>query len=496
MPYNTGAGGTEKPNILIIMTDQHRHDLMSCAGRDEVPTPNLDKIASAGVRFENAYCPYPVCMASRSSLLTGLYAHRTGAVNNHDRLDWRFRTMAHHFNSYGYLTGLIGKMHFNDACKHGFAYYMSINDWLMYLGPKVQYYADEIANHPLAPIFFKTIQDDGAGFPDMGGLWDNGSPWVGRVNRYDFKSMASKLEADDHLDMFVARESVKFMERFNGQPFFLMASFMKPHTPFYPPKKYTERYPAGAMVLPPIGDISQYPGNTRKKIENFQSCGDEMLKAARAGYYGNLAFVDDCIGYLYAGLEKLGLLENTLVVYTSDHGEMDGDHGLYQKFCLYEPSVKVPLIISRPGHLPAGKVSHALIEQIGLFPTVAALSGTPVEETTVVADFPGAPPRMDGKSFADIVANPSTPGPEAVFSEYNIKARYSQYMVRTRRHKYICNQDLADELYDMEKDPGENANLIGESGMQTVIDEMKKRLKDWYAIEKNPLRDCRNTWLI
>jgi len=111
---------SEKPNVLIIMTDQHRADLMTCAGRDLVATPNIDRIASRGVRFNNAYCPYPVCVASRMALLTGLYSHSTGAITNKDQLDWRYRTVAHHFTDNGYLTGLIGKMHFVDAHNHGF----------------------------------------------------------------------------------------------------------------------------------------------------------------------------------------------------------------------------------------------------------------------------------------------------------------------------------------------------------------------------------------
>lgn len=108
---------TSKPNIVIIMTDQHRADLMTCADSDLVPTPNMDRIASRGVRFQNAYCPYPVCVASRMSLLTGLYSHSTGAIDNTDQLDWRYRTMANHFSENGYLTALIGKMHFNNAHK-------------------------------------------------------------------------------------------------------------------------------------------------------------------------------------------------------------------------------------------------------------------------------------------------------------------------------------------------------------------------------------------
>jgi len=110
---------SDKPNVLVIMTDQHRADLMTCAGRDLVPTPNIDLIASHGVRFTNAYCPYPVCVASRMALLTGLYSHSTGAITNQDRLDWRYRTIANHFAENGYLTALMGKMHFVDAHNHG-----------------------------------------------------------------------------------------------------------------------------------------------------------------------------------------------------------------------------------------------------------------------------------------------------------------------------------------------------------------------------------------
>ena len=117
-------------------------------------------------------------------MLTGLYAHTTGAINNSDLLDWRYKTIAHHLSENGYLTGLIGKMHFNDANNHGFQYYLSINDWLMYLGPKVKQYANEIANHPLDTHFFDTMIDDGAGFPDVANLWNKDSPWVNNVQQF------------------------------------------------------------------------------------------------------------------------------------------------------------------------------------------------------------------------------------------------------------------------------------------------------------------------
>jgi choline-sulfatase len=492
------AGGTDrgansapahdKPNVLFIMTDQHRADLMTCAGRDLVPTPNMDRIAARGVRFSHAYCPYPVCLASRSSLLTGLYAHHTGAINNSDRLDWRFRTVAHHFADAGYLAALIGKMHFNDAHKHGFEYYLSINDWLMYLGPKVQHYANEIASHQLTDNFFRTVVDDGAGFPDVADLWDGPSPWAGHVERYPFDGVASQLEPEDHLDMFIARESCKFMQRYRDQPFFLVASFMKPHTPFFPPRPWAEMYPIEEMTLPPIGEVEGYPAHIQQRIQRIQSVDEQRLRAQRAGYLGNLAFVDTCVGYVCDALERLGLEENTIVVYTSDHGEMLGDHGLYQKFCLFEPAVRVPLIVSYPREVPTGKVASALTEYMGLYPTLAELAGlAPPTETTVV-DMPHASRRLDAVSFADVVRDPDLEGPPAVYSEYNLRASDPRYMIRTRRYKYILNQGTMDELYDVETDPGEYVNRIDDPALHAVQGELRECLLTWYDPESNPYR--------
>ncbi|MBN2308241.1 MAG: sulfatase-like hydrolase/transferase [Candidatus Hydrogenedentes bacterium] len=487
------ATRSKRPNVLIIMTDQHRADLMTCEGRDLVPTPNMDRIASRGVRFTNAYCPYPVCVASRAAMLTGLYAHSTGAINNSDRLDWRFRTMANHFAAQGYLTGLIGKMHFNDAHNHGFEYYLSIDDWLMYLGPKARHYANEVANHPLSPGFFETVIDDGAGLPDVADLWDGPSPWAGAVERFDFRSVVSGLDTEDHLDMFLARESAKFLRRYADQPFFLVTSFMKPHTPFYPPREWAEKYTINEMELPPVGDISGYPKHIQNRIHVFQDQGEACLRAARAGYLGNLAFVDTCVGLVYRELEALGLAEDTIVVYTSDHGEMDGDHGLFQKFCMFEPSVRVPLIVSRPGTLPEAAVAEALTELIGLYPTLAELAGCEPPGATTLVEVPGAPASIDASSFAPVVRDPALEGPPAVFSEHNLRGAIAEYMVRTKRYKYVHNQGATHELYDEQADPGERRNLIAEPAMKPVADELRARLSAWYEPASNPWGSQRAT---
>ncbi|MCL2660494.1 MAG: sulfatase-like hydrolase/transferase, partial [Acidobacteriaceae bacterium] len=347
--------------MLIIMTDQHRSNYMGAAGWTMVPTPNIDRIATRGVRFPNAICPYPVCAASRMSLLTGKYAHTTGVIDNTDLLAWNEPTMASHFAEHGYHTGLIGKMHFNDGHKHGFQYFLGFNDWMMYLGPKVPAFANMIANNTF-PVFFETVNDDGAGLPELPGVWGSKKPWAGHVKPIGFSSPFEDTE--DEFDSFVARETCRFLERYKGDdaPFLLVSSFLRPHPPLHPPKEWAERYPVESMKMPDPGDGSSYPRWIQDRIASYVALGKDRLLSHRAGYLGNLGFVDGCIGRVYQTLERLGLDKNTIVIYTADHGEMEGDHGLLDKFCLFNPSVGVPLIVSYPGNLPEGKVSDALVE--------------------------------------------------------------------------------------------------------------------------------------
>jgi len=483
-----------KPNVLIIIADQHRSDYIGCAnlpdwnGNQPVPTPNIDKIAGRGVRFTNAYCPYPVCLASRSSMLTGLYAHTTGADTNQDVLDRRYRTMAHHFAANGYYTGLVGKMHFNDACKHGFEYYMSINDWLMYLGPKAQHYANEIASHQLSKNFYDSVDDDGAGFPDVRNVWlDGKSPWRGHVTAIPPERFGSALSEEDQMDSFIARESSKFIQNNDNQPFFLVASFMKPHTPFHPPERFAKMYPIEDIALKEPGDISGYPKCVRDTSSSYSSIPELNRKSAKAGYFGNLAFVDGCIGQLYDALERSGMLENTIVVYTSDHGEMDGDHGMYQKFCMFDPSVKTPLIISRPGYIGEGVVSDRLINQIGLYPTLAELTETGPVNAAPLANMDDPPVALDAVSFADKVHDPNAKDnvSDDVYVEYRIRSGgQGQYMVRDARYKYVYLQTGEEMLFDLDDDPGEMKNLAMH-GHDDIKKSLQKRLLKYNEIDFN-----------
>ena len=463
----------KQPNVLVLMSDQHRPDLMSCAGNNLVPTPNIDRIARRGVRFEHAYCPYPVCAPSRMSFLTGRFPHNHGVVTNNQHLDWNTRTMAHHFGERGYQTGLIGKMHFANPHGYGFEYRLSINDWLMSLGPKVEDYADEIASDP-AFAMFDRVTDSGSGLPILPDLWSRGSPWSGHVGAKN--QLASRLAAEEHLDSFVARESCRFMRSCQQQslPFFLVAGFMKPHAPFYPPPGWAERYDPDTIGLRTVGDTSSFPQYIQDRIERYKRLGEARLRFRRAGYLGNLAFLDSCIGTVYDCLEELGLIDNTIVIYTSDHGEMDGQHGLYQKFFFFEPSVGVPLIISYPGEIAIG-TTKGLVSQMGVYPTlIDLLEG---------ARLAGA----DADSFLPLLRHPGTSGPDAVFAEYGLSWA-PRYMVRTARHKYILNEGELHELYDLENDPTESRNRVQDPAYRRERELLHERLTAWYDPADNPFR--------
>ncbi len=467
-----------RPNVLFLYSDQHRLDYLSCCHDSPVPTPQIDRIAARGIRFSRAVCPYPVCAASRMSLLTGRYAHTTGVINNTDRLAWNARTVAHHFADAGYHTALIGKMHFNDAHTHGFQFMTGFNDWFQYLGPKMQHFANEIGSHPNAPQFFESMNDDGSGLPELPDIWDGKSPWVGKVERLPW--VGSQLAEEDCFDMFVARESCRFLRQNKDDeaPFFLVAGFLRPHPPMHPPMSYARKYPLSERKLTGAVDLSNYPQHVQRRIQRREVLGDERNRAFEAGYLGNLEFLDHCVGVVYRQLEELGLLENTIVVYTSDHGDMMGQNGLYQKFCLYDGSVGVPLIISQPGVLPQNQVSTAQTEYLGLYPTLTELAGLP------------APSNVEGSSFAALARNPELSGPESAFAEYNLRTRNDCYMARTAKWKYIYNHGDIEELYNLEADPLESRNLLVKApgSVTGPHKEMKDRLFAWYDVERNPYR--------
>jgi choline-sulfatase len=466
------AGGTRpRPNVLLLMADQHKRSCMGAYGDSVAITPNLDRLAAQSVRFTDGYCTNPVCTPSRASLMTGLYSHHLEAQDNSLPYAPGHRTMAHHFNRAGYLTALIGKMHWVDAQSHGFEYRLEFNDWFQYLGPKAGLYADELGQ-----------ANSGSGLPEIESLWsEEGDPWKGNRTRDDRRGpvavgRVSKLEEKDHFESFVARESVRFLKNYGkqDQPFFLISSFLKPHDPFMPAQRFADMFRAEEMKLPASwgkADLDNIPREVRRSIE-FNGPTPEVSDPAEARkhiayYYANLAQMDDSLGRVVRAVEELGLDRDTIICYTSDHGEMLGELGLWQKFQFYEGSCGVPLLIRVPGQ-QAG-VCRTPVSLVSFSATIADLCG--IEQT--------AP--NDGESFADLVRNPASTAPHGpVFAEFALNTSHAKSMIRDGSLKYTYWTHDTPELYDLSRDAEELHNLAGGPAHAADLERLREKLFAWH----------------
>ena len=426
-------------NLLFLMSDQHQRRASSCYGHTQVRTPNIDRLANRGLRFESAYCPSPVCVPSRGSLITGLHPHTHGAKILDDALPSTSRTIAHYFAEKGYLTAAIGKMHFVDESRHhGFAHRLHEGDFTASLTDAQR----------------QQVRDDHG---DAGGI--NGS--------------ASELPIELFQDHWFAEQSVKFLHQNKAKPFCLWASFLQPHTPFRPHRDYFDKYVPEQMTLPrrPIGDLENgFPGNlVRAKERGWAQQSDDDARQSLAGYYGNVSQMDSYVGRVYDTLCELSLDKNTIVVYTSDHGEMAGAHRTWTKHNMYEESVGVPLVICIPDG-PKG-VRREIVEQIDLFPTLTQLCGL-------------GSVKLPGRSQKALIEGQRHTPREFAYSEYyfcrKVFTKDDRYvgrppllMVRTAQYKLNYLSWDRCELFDVQKDPGEFANLIDDPTLSGVVRELK-----------------------
>ena len=470
-----GAPRKAPPNVLILMTDQHRRTCMGAAGDAVAITPNLDKLAAESIRFSDAYCTNPVCSPSRATIMTGLWTHNLtfrGKEYQGSGMPYspKHKTIGDEFARAGYMTALIGKMHMIDAQTHGFNYHLEFNDYFEYLGPKTIMYADEVDH-----------SDSGAGQPQIPELCKTeGYPWKGDIKKDGRLGPVavgnpSKMELEDHFESFVTRESINFLEQYanQDQPFLLVASLLKPHEPFMPARQFAEMFQADKMTPSKTwgkADLKTLPESVVHSIEKCPFT-PELLHASAvrermAYYYGNLAQSDACIGEILAALTRLGLDQNTIVVYTSDHGEMLGDLGLWGKLQFYDGSCGVPLMFRVPGGAPG--VCKQPVSLVSLKATIEELCGVPVTQS-------------DGESFAYLVDEPRSHkeyGP--VFAEYDLGGKNAKYMILDGGYKYTLWLHFKDELYDMRNDPEEMHNLAEKPEYSHIVERLKQRLLTWH----------------
>ena len=447
-----------KPNILFILSDQHRRDAAGCYGHPVAKTPNLDRLAASGTRFTRTYAEAPICGPSRSALITGRYVHKCGAyTHRHMSEDMGLPTMASIFRQAGYVTGAFGKVHAageSDTNDIGF---------------------DERALEIYTPM-----KSDYQRTVGLEKFWEYCSylphykphPDAKERNGYNPKNDPIQLEEEFILDRLTAERSIEFLQQHKEEPFFLWVGLEKPHNEMYAPKRFHDMYDPSRIELPgnlynsrdrlpdTIYDNPIFPINTPGTYT------DDEIRNCMAAYFANVSYMDEQLGRILDALKEQGLDENTIVVYASDHGENLFSHQMVQKQCFFETAVGVPMICRIPGVTEPGSVRHQLTTLLDLLPTFCDACG--IE----------APAGLDGKSLLPAL-RANSPLRDAVFSEF-YEYGTAERMVRCDRWKYVHSEGDLHQLYDLENDPDENVNLIDHPDYQAICAELDALVcRDW-----------------
>jgi len=450
-------GQTPRKNVLFLMADDLNNSLGSY-GHPTVKSPNLDRLAARGVRFERAYCQFPLCGPSRNSMLTGLHPNSTGIHNNGQIFRQTIPaavSLPQCFRQQGYLGVRVGKLyHYNVPNSIGTYGHDDPGSWEIGLNPAG---VDRLEEQPQGKIFSLTPGQYG-----------------GTLSWY-----ASPAPAEKHTDALNAEDAIWVLERCAKQkdrPFFLACGFFRPHTPYVSPESFFQMYPEAEMpVVTGVAEDQKdipAPGLGSYKKEQ-DALTDELRRKTLQAYYASITFMDAQAGKVLDALDRLGLAENTVVVFTSDHGYHMGEHGLYQKMSLFEESARVPLLIAAPGIAKAGGVAKSPVGLIDLYPTLTELCGVT------------APEGLQGQSLAPMLRDPNVSDRGWAITQVtrggNKKGeRFFGYTLRTDRYRYTEWGEGAKEgkeLYDHETDARELTNLAGDPAQSAIVTELSAKLK-------------------
>jgi len=438
-----------RPNILIIMTDQHSPVLRGPDQPWGVRTPNIDAIAAEGLEFENAYCASPICVPSRCSFMTGLYPHQHRTFDNGASLAHDIPTFAHALTAVGYETVLCARMHFNGKeVHHGFEKRL-VTD----LNNPIEYQVPPVAPDVLADPKYDGRRPD---FPDDGSYAVKDSP----ILQYD--DYACK-KACEYLRSKPGRE----------RPFLLVTSFYGPHPMVAGREEYRELFheyfarDLGAKELSE-GEFNQLPAFVRRFLSNGTDRGKTISKAKihrfRAEYFSRVTYTDSLIGKLMGTLSEEQLKEDTIVIYLSDHGEQMGDHGIFGKSVFFEYTCRVPLIISMQDRR-VGKVRQN-VSLIDLFPTLCDMAGG----VEIEHDLPG-------RSLLPLMSGGVEQDEAVVLSEFmDWKGLRPAYMVKRGPWKYCFYTGEPEFLYNLDEDPGEWKNYARDPACVGILNELREEL--------------------
>lgn len=456
-----------KPNILFILSDQHNAKVLGCKGHPDVLTPNLDRMAAEGVRFENAITQNPICTPSRVSYLSGQYCHNHGYYGLSGPNPGGLPGVIGHFRRAGYATAAIGKIH----CP--------------------EYWVEDQCD-----VFHETVNCSIGGrskaYSEF--LLERGKADIADVNPQHSDGFPSRLSYDELPDGWAAAESIRFMRRCReeGRPFFIHLSLEKPHQAYSPAREFWDLYDEEKIHLPPNADhdlAGKMPA--LRSTADYYRKGDwiqfepRTFEAARRrkmrGYLGNVSMVDHAVGQVLEALRQSGLAEDTIVVYTADHGDYACEHGNMEKapgICS-DAITRVPCIWWGPGRLAAGRVADELVEAVDVCGTLAALAGLEAMETS------------DGREYSHLLTGGRGALREIAVTEFawskSVRRGCYRYVYYPR--EYYAAEGYPDgfgELYDLEADPWEMKNLYFDPSHAAVVESMRAMLLDWLVTTTRP----------
>jgi len=453
----------EKMNVLFIVSDDLTNNTLGCYGSKVAKSPNIDKLAAKGVRFDRAYCQFPLCNPSRASFLTGLRPDTTRVYENTTQFRANVpdvQSLPQTFQKGGYYVARVGKLyHYGVPGQIGTDGLDDKPSWQHVVNPRGRDKDDEDKD-----LIF-TLTPNAKGSARFGGSLS----WL-----------AAEGADTEQTDGKIADEVIKLLETNKDRSFFLACGFFRPHTPYVAPKKCFDMYPADSLELAkvPEGHRAGAPAPAFASAKPEQEkMTDAQRRQALQAYYAATTFMDAQVGRVLDALEKLKLADRTIVVFLSDHGYHLGEHGLWQKMSLFENSTRVPLIIRDPRAKGNGKACTRTVELVDLHATIAELAGL-------------SSPRTDGVNLAPLLADPaanwnkpaitqvSRGTPTATGAPKAKKPGIMGYSVRTERYRYTewDGGRAGAQLYDYDNDPAELKNLAGDPKYADVAKELKALL--------------------
>ncbi len=445
-----------RPHVLVIHADQHRFDCLGAMGNPDVKTPNLDALVADGVLFRSSFCTWPVCTPSRYSLLSGQYVRQHRGRSNVATLLPATPTFANLLRAAGYRTKAVGKMHFMPA-------YLDVGFSELQL-------AEQNGRGRLADDYHRYLKQ--RSLIDSVDLMDQEQPYRNQAPEEYWKTFGagvSNLAEEHHSTTWIGNRAVEAISQWKpDRPGLLMVGFIKPHHPFDPPVPWNTMYdPAKLTILPGWTDQPLERDLERRGYFDNKTLTLPALRRVMAHYYATISQLDAQVGRMIRVLKEKGIYDDTLIIYTADHGEYLGFHHLLLKGNLmYDPLIKVPLIIKFPRGKYAGKVSDALVSSIDVTRTILSESGLE----------PG--PDMRGHPLQPVSAG-DQPGRDLIFAEDG-----SFVMVRSRNRKLLYSSHPGRSLFfDLEKDPWEMNNLTDDLRFKEEIHQMKDALLRWFQVD-------------